>query len=74
MRHYLNCLGFSCPMPIVKLFQKNSKIAIGDTLEVVSDDAAFFHDVKAWCQQTGNILLEIKAENKNTTAIIQKAK
>lgn len=72
MKHYLDCLGLSCPMPIVHLFKKNNSIAIGDTLEVVCDDAAFVHDIKAWCEQTGNILIELKGDKKNTTAIVKK--
>lgn len=58
---------------MVKLFKKNSTINAGDTLEVVCDDAAFTHDVKAWCEQTGNILLEVKNDNKDTTVVIKKA-
>lgn len=73
-RYLLDCRGICCPMPMVRLFKKNSTIMLGDILEIVCDDAAFPHDIKAWCEQTGNTLIEIKKEGNLTTAVIKKTK
>ena len=68
----LDCRGFRCPMPMVELFKKIKSTKAGDTIEILSDDPAFSHDVKAWCTQTGNDLVELSKEEKTIKAVIKK--
>jgi tRNA 2-thiouridine synthesizing protein A len=54
----LDCLGLSCPMPIVKLAQKMKGLNAGQVLELLADDIGAKEDVPAWCKRTGNELLD----------------
>jgi len=59
----LDCLGFFCPMPIVKTKLEIDTMKTGEVLEVLSDDAGFEKDLPAWCKMSGEIFLEMKNEN-----------
>lgn len=72
--HELDCRGMKCPMPMVKLFKKNNTIDVGDTLEMIADDPAFLQDIKAWCEQTGNELVEVNTKGNETWVRIKKMK
>ncbi|MDH4230615.1 MAG: sulfurtransferase TusA family protein [Nitrospirota bacterium] len=68
----LNFKGMTCPMPIMKTAIELKKAASGDVFEVVSDDAGFEPDVKAWCKETGNILASVTKSGSEITAVITK--
>lgn len=68
----LNFKGMSCPMPIIKLSMATRKGATGDVFEVVCDDPAFEPDIKAWCDETGNVLTNISKSGKDIIATITK--
>ena len=68
----LDFKGMNCPMPVIKLSMAMKKGAPGDVFEVVCDDAAFEPDIKAWCDETGNILNSITKSGKDTVATITK--
>jgi cysteine desulfurase len=46
----LDCLGRSCPVPVIELARVLPSIAIGQLIEVLSDDPAARHDIPAWCR------------------------
>lgn len=50
----LDCLGVSCPLPIVKIAEKMRELNPGEILEVWADDKGAKADVPAWCMGTGN--------------------
>lgn len=58
----LDCIGLYCPMPIIKTAKKIKSLAIGDTLEILSDDEGIRKDIPAWCKQTGNTFLDLEEE------------
>lgn len=68
----LDFKGMSCPMPIMKTAIAIKKAASGDVFEVVSNDAGFEPDIKAWCKETGNILTGVTKAGSEITAIITK--
>ena len=68
----LDFRGLSCPMPIVKTAIALKKAASGDAFDVLSDDAGFEPDIKAWCEQTGNRLESLAKEGKEISATIVK--
>lgn len=72
--HFLDCKGIRCPMPIVKVYKKFATLALGDTLEVDCDDLAFSHDIKAWCQQVGQELVELKRGQSIVSVKLKKIK
>jgi tRNA 2-thiouridine synthesizing protein A len=53
----LDCLGLFCPMPIVKTREAIRTMAVGEMLEMLSDDPASDADMKSWTRRTGNELV-----------------
>jgi tRNA 2-thiouridine synthesizing protein A len=55
----LDCVGLFCPMPILKTRDALKAMAVGQVLEMTSDDPASEADMKSWTTRTGHELLEI---------------
>ena len=68
----LDTRGDLCPQPIIDLAAEIATLAPGDVLAVLSDDAAFPADVRAWCAGTGNELLVLDRQDREFTAQIRK--
>ncbi|GBD99991.1 sulfur transfer protein SirA [bacterium BMS3Abin07] len=68
----LDFKGMSCPMPIMKTAMAFKKAASGDIVEVVCDDPGFEPDIRAWCNETGNVLDSIEKKDKDIVATIIK--
>jgi tRNA 2-thiouridine synthesizing protein A len=54
----LDASGLNCPMPILKTKKALKQMDVGQILEVISTDAGSVKDLEAFCNQTGNILLD----------------
>ncbi len=63
-RHRLDVSGMQCPGPILKVKQVMEKLRPGDLLEVYATDVGFTCDVPAWCEKTGNRVLQVRPEGK----------
>lgn len=59
----LETLGLFCPMPIIKTSKKIKELAVGQVLEVVSDDEGIKKDMPAWCETTGHEFLGLEEES-----------
>jgi cysteine desulfurase len=46
----VDCLGRPCPVPVIELAKALPSVALGEVVEVVSDDPAARLDVPAWCR------------------------
>lgn len=55
----LDCLGLFCPMPVLKVREALKTMAVGETLEMLSDDPASEPDMKSWTGRTGHQLVAI---------------
>ena len=55
----IDCTGLFCPMPIVKTREAIRDLAVGQVLEMLSDDPGSDPDMKSWAQRTGHELLEV---------------
>ena len=55
----LDTLGLFCPVPIWETAKAIERMQSGQVIEVISDDEAVQGDMKAWCRQTSNELLNI---------------
>lgn len=55
----LDCLGLFCPMPIIRTREAMKTMAVGQVLEMLSDDPASEADMKSWAKRTGNELLAV---------------
>lgn len=71
-RHRLDTVGLQCPGPILKTYKAMEALAVGDELEVLSSDAAFGRDIRAWAAKTGHALLEAGSDKGIVTAVLRK--
>jgi tRNA 2-thiouridine synthesizing protein A len=54
----LDLKGLSCPLPIAKTAKAMRDLPAGDLLEALCTDPGSVPDFTAWCETTGNELLE----------------
>ena len=55
----IDACGLQCPGPIQRVSEELSKISAGEAISIVSTDPAFASDIGAWCNSTGNRLVEV---------------
>lgn len=70
----LDCLGLFCPMPIVKTREAMKTMAVGQVLEMVSDDPASEADMKSWARRTGNELLAVTKDGPIYRFLVRKTR
>ncbi|MCP4181275.1 MAG: FAD-dependent oxidoreductase [bacterium] len=68
----INACGLQCPGPIVKVKENLEKLNAGEVLKIKVSDMGFVNDIPAWCQATGNTLIDIKKNSDTVEALIQK--
>jgi TusA-related sulfurtransferase len=49
-------------MPIIKTSKKIKELAVGQVLQVVSDDEGIKKDMPAWCETTGHQMVGMEEE------------
>ena len=59
----IDARGTMCPRPIIELAKARRRAEPGAVIEVQADDLAFESDVQAWCDTTGNPLLELSEDD-----------
>ena len=62
----LDLKGLLCPLPIVKLSQAIKELPVGAVIEGVATDPGVMADVPAWAKSTGQELISIEQQEKNT--------
>ncbi|MEM3507544.1 MAG: sulfurtransferase TusA family protein [Candidatus Bathyarchaeia archaeon] len=70
----LNCIGFACPIPVLKTKYEIDKLAFGEILEVLADDPAAEKDIPTLIKSIGQELLEVKKAGFKTIFLIKKVK
>lgn len=68
----IDACGMQCPGPIMKLTQSLKELKTGEVISIKTTDPGFRRDIQAWCDSTGNTLLEISDNNKIITASVKK--
>lgn len=68
----LDACGLACPGPLMQVKGAMDELSNGQVLEVSASDPGFFADVRAWCQRTGNNLLDVRKEKGLVIARIEK--
>ena len=69
----LDTLGMACPVPIVKTAKKMREMTTGQTLKIISDDEGFRADIAAWCETTGNELIQLEEEDGKLIGDVRKS-
>ncbi len=70
----IDASGLQCPGPILKVSNALERAENGKVFQVISTDRGFKPDIEAWCETTGNTLLDIKTQDKKIIATIQKGR
>ena len=68
----INACGLQCPGPIMQVKKAMDSIAAGERVEIVATDAGFARDASAWCDTTGNKLIEKREEKGRYTVLLEK--
>ncbi len=53
----LDCRGRPCPVPVIELARALPTVAVGEVVQVLSDDPAARLDIPAWCRMRGQHFL-----------------
>jgi tRNA 2-thiouridine synthesizing protein A len=59
----LDTKGLACPLPILKTKKALSQLPMGARLEVLATDPGSEPDFKAFCESTGNLLVEYSQQD-----------
>ncbi len=70
----MDCIGLYCPVPVLNTRQEMDKLAIGQILEVWTDDPAAEEDMKAWAKRSGQRILETEKIGEGMRFLIKKQK
>lgn len=70
--YQLDACGLCCPGPLMRVKSFVDQIDEGQVLQVTASDPGFYEDIKAWCQRTGNELLELDKKGGTIRAVIMK--
>lgn len=68
----IDARGLQCPGPIMKLNDRMAGVTTGGSVHVLASDPGFAHDVKSWCNVTGNQLVSASTENGTVSVVITK--
>ncbi|WP_300700832.1 FAD-dependent oxidoreductase [Bacteroides sp.] len=68
----INACGLQCPGPIMQVKKAIDSIATGERVEIIATDAGFARDASAWCDTTGNKLVDKHEEKGRYTVVIEK--
>ena len=61
-RHELDARRLLCPLPVIRVQEKVSKLPRGDTLDVLCTDPGALNDIPAWCRINGHKLIDTRTE------------
>lgn len=69
----LDAKGLNCPLPILRAKKAVNKLDAGQVLKIIATDPGSVKDFEAFCNQTGNKLLESTENGGEFTFYIEKA-
>ncbi len=70
----IDACGLQCPGPVMQLKKSMDQIENGQSIAITSTDPGFAADIPAWCNSTGNELVEIKPDGDAYRAVITKGR
>ena len=72
MKTQIDVKRLLCPMPVIRLGEMISKVAVGDTIEMLATDPGVLHDIPAWCNVHGHKVLEIQEKDSEFILLVEK--
>ena len=70
----IDCIGLFCPIPIPETREAMKSLAVGQVLEMLSDDPGSDPDMKSWARRSGNELLEVTKNGAVYRFLVRKAR
>ena len=70
--HHLDVTGLLCPVPVLMTARAMATLDPGERLEVLGDDPEMLRDIPAWCEESGNRLLDIQQTGQRIRARLEK--
>jgi tRNA 2-thiouridine synthesizing protein A len=70
----LDCIGLYCPQPLFQTREQIDTIAVGEILEVLSDDPAAEEDLKRFAKRTGHQIIQLEKKGDVLRFLIKKMK
>ncbi len=70
----LDLRGLLCPMPMVKVSQNISAVAVGGVIRAVATDAGAMADIPAWAKSTGNEVLQAEKAGDEYVFLVKRVK
>ena len=70
----IDCIGLFCPMPIVKTREAIREMAVGQVLEMRSDDPASDADMKTWVERSGHEMIDVSREGAVYRFLVRKTR
>lgn len=70
---FLDTTGLKCPLPVLKARRAMKQVAPGGLLEVHATDPDSVKDMQAFCETTGDELVEWRDEGGTYVFLIKKA-
>jgi tRNA 2-thiouridine synthesizing protein A len=55
----IDCIGFFCPVPVVKTREAIQTMLVGQVLEILADDPAAEADMRMWTARAGHELVDL---------------
>ncbi len=59
----LDCAGLQCPGPILRVREAIEQMKPAEELVVRASDPGFRSDIRAWCERSGHVLLDLVEED-----------
>jgi tRNA 2-thiouridine synthesizing protein A len=70
----IDCIGFFCPVPVVKTREALLSMEVGQVLEVLSDDPAAEADMRGWAKRAGHELVGLSRLGTVYRFLVRKAR
>lgn len=64
--------GLLCPLPVLKARRALNTLQSGQRLRVIATDAKAPDDFAAYCQQSGDVLVESRRDGERFWIVVQK--
>jgi len=68
----IDAIGLLCPLPVLKLRKRLSRLAAGEQLRLLCDDPAAAIDVPHFCAEAGHALLSAEESGGHTVYTVRK--
>jgi tRNA 2-thiouridine synthesizing protein A len=66
--------GLFCPEPVFRTKVEFSRLGIGETVKIISDDPDSEEDISRWVNRNGHELLSVNKSQTDLEFVIKKAK